>query len=113
QPPGDHRFRGETAEHFQQVLVADLVERGRQISIKNPHPLRLPVQGAIQGLYRVVAAAARPEPIRSRLKPGLPLRLQRITYPCLMAPVRDYRNSERAHLGLITGLRYMHPPDRG
>ncbi len=63
QPPGDHIPRGETAEHFQQVPVADLVERACQISVKNPHPPGFPVQGAEQGLYRVVAAAARPEPI--------------------------------------------------
>ncbi len=71
------------------------------------------MQGIEQGFYRVVAAAARPEPIRSGLKLGLPLGLQRITYPCLMTPVRDYRNSERAHFCLITGFRYIHPPDRG
>jgi hypothetical protein len=33
QPPGDHPFRGETAELFQQVLVADLVERSCQVGI--------------------------------------------------------------------------------
>src|ERR1039457_1118000 len=30
-----------------------------------------------------------------------------------MTPVRDNRNSERPHSGLITGFRYAHPPDRG
>ena len=45
QPPGDHIPRGETAEHFQQVPVADLVERACQIRIKNPHPAGFPVQG--------------------------------------------------------------------
>ena len=63
EPLGDHLPRGETAEHFQQVPVADLVERACQISVKNPHPPGFPIQGAEQGLYRVVAAAARPEPI--------------------------------------------------
>src|ERR1017187_870774 len=62
QPPGDHLPRGETAGHFQQVPVADLAGGACQISIKNPHPLRFPVQGVKQGFYRVVAAAARPEP---------------------------------------------------
>ena len=113
QPPGDHIPRGETAEHSQQVLVADLVERACQVSIKNPHPPGFPVQGVKQGFYRVVAAAARPEPIRSGLEPGLPLGLQRITYPCLMAPIRNNRNSERPHFCLITGFRDIHPPDRG
>src|SRR5208282_638058 len=113
QPPGDHIPRGETAEYFQQVPVADLVERACQISIKNPHPPGFPVQGVVQGFYRVVTAATRPEPIGPGLEPGLPLGLQRITYPCLMAPIRKNRNSERAHFCLITGFRYIHPPDRG
>src|SRR6266851_864471 len=113
QPPGNHPPRGETAEHFQQVLVADLVECACQISVKNPHPPGFPVQGVVQGFYRVVTAAARPEPVGPGLEPGLPLGLQRITYPCLMAPIRKNRNSERAHFCLITSLRYIHPPDRG
>jgi site-specific DNA recombinase len=45
QPPGDHIPCGETAEHFQQVLVADLVECGGQVGVKNPHPRGLPAQG--------------------------------------------------------------------
>ena len=75
--------------------MADLVERACQVSIYNPHPFAFPAQGVKQGLYRVVAAAARPEPIGSGLEPGLPLGLQSITYPCLMTPVRDNWNSER------------------
>ena len=42
--------------------------------------------------YRVMAAAARPEPIRSGLEPGLPLGFQRITDPSLV------------HLSRITGI---------
>ena len=72
QPPGDHLPRGETAEHFQQALVADLVECACQISVKNPYPAGFPVQGIEQGFYRVMAAAARPEPIRPGLESGLP-----------------------------------------
>src|SRR5208337_5321959 len=87
QPPGDHPLCGETAEHFQQVPVADLVERACQVSVKNPHPLRFPAQGIKQGFYRIMAAAARPEPIRSGFEPSLPFGFQRIPYPCLMAPV--------------------------
>ena len=41
------------------------------------------------------------------LEPGFPLGLQRITYPCLMTPVRNHRNSERPHFCLITGLRHI------
>ena len=113
QPPGDHIPRGETAEHSQQVPVADLVERACQVSVKNPHPPGFPAQGVIQRLYRVVTAATRPEPVGPGLEPGLPLGLQRITYPCLMAPIRKNRNSEWPHFCLVTGFRYIHPPDRG
>jgi DNA invertase Pin-like site-specific DNA recombinase len=113
QPPGDHPPRGETADRFQQVLVADLVERRCQVGVKNPHPFGFTVQGIEQGFYRVVTAAARPEPIRSGLKPSLPFGFQRIAHPCLMTPIRNNRNSERAHFSLITGFRYIHPPDRG
>jgi hypothetical protein len=60
-----------------------------------------------------VAAAARPEPIRTRLKPCLPLGLQRIFHPRLMAAVDQQRYPKRPHFCLVTGLRYIHPPDRG
>ncbi len=60
-----------------------------------------------------MAAAARPEPIRSGFKLGLPLWLQRILHPRLVAAVDQHRNSERAHFCFITGLCYVHPPDRG
>ena len=60
-----------------------------------------------------MAAAARPEPVRSGLEPGLPLGFQRITYPRLVASVQQNRNSERPHFCLITGFRDIHPPDRG
>ena len=112
-PPGDHPLRRETADHLQQMLVADLVECACQVRVKNPHPPGLPAQGVEKRFYRVVAAAARPEPIGPGLEPGLPLGLQRITYPRLVAPIRNNRNSERPHFGLITGFRYIHPPDRG
>jgi site-specific DNA recombinase len=113
QPPGDHLFRRELTECFQQVLMADLVERARQVGIEYPRSRGIPAQGDKQGLDRVMAAAARPEPVRSGLKPCLPLGLQRISHPCLMAPVDQHRNSERPHFCLITGFRYIHPPDRG
>ena len=43
---------------------------------------------------------------------GLPLRLQRLADTCLVAPVHDHWYAERAHLGPVTGFRYVHPPDR-
>src|SRR5262249_7868351 len=65
-----------------------------------------------QGLYRVVAAAPRPKPIGSGLKPGLPLGLQCLPDPGLMAPVQDHWYAERTHSGVVTGFRYVHPADR-
>src|SRR5260370_26290150 len=73
QPPGDHPLRGEPAEHSEEVLLADLVERGGQVTIQNPYPRGLSLKGGEQGFYRVVAAPARPEPIGPGLKPRLPL----------------------------------------
>ncbi len=93
--------------------MADLVERASQVGVKYPHPRRFPAQGVIQGLDRVVAAAARPEPIRTGLEPGLPLGLQRIFHPRLMAAVDQQRYPEGPHFCLVTGFRYVHPPDRG
>ncbi len=93
--------------------MVNVVERASQIGVKNPHPFGFPAQGVEQGLYRVVAAATRPKPVRSGLELGLPLRLQRVTDPGLMTPVHDHWDAEGAHLGLVTGFRYVHPPDRG
>ena len=88
QPSGDHIPGGEAAERLEQLLVADLVECGCQVRVQYPYPPGFPAQGIEQRLDRVMAAAARPEPIRSGLEPGLPLGLQRILHPGLMAPVR-------------------------
>ena len=93
--------------------MADLVERGGQVSIQNPYPRGLSLKGGEQGFYRVVAAAARPEPIGPGLKPRLPLGLQCAFHPCLMAAVDQQRYPEGPHFGLVTGFRYVHPPDRG
>src|SRR5260370_38835319 len=92
QPPGDHPLRGESAKHSEEVLVTDLVECAGQIGIQNPGPRGLSLKGGKQGFYRVVAAAARPEPIRTGLKTGLPLGPQRIFHPCVMAAVNQQRD---------------------
>ena len=92
--------------------MVDPVERACQVRVEDPYPLGPAAQGGEQVLDRVVTAATRPKPIRSGLEPSLPFRLQCLTNSCLMAPVHDHRDAERARLGLVTGLRYVHPPDR-
>ncbi len=75
--------------------MADFVERRRQVRVKGPQAFSQgPVARRVDNADRVLAAAARPESIGSWLKPGLPLRLQCITYPCLMTPVRNYRDGD-------------------
>src|ERR1022692_3681165 len=59
-----------------------------------------------------MAASARPEPIGSGLEPGFPLGFQCVTYPALVAAVRDDRNSERPQLCTISRLGYVNPLDR-
>ena len=53
----------------------------------------LPLHDLVDGLDRVVAAAARPKPVGPRLEPGLPLGLQRVDGP---APAE--------HRSTITGI---------
>src|SRR6266508_3462072 len=59
-----------------------------------------------------MAAAARPEPVRSGFESGLPFGLQCVADPCLVAPVRDHGNSERAQLFGVAGFWDVHPLDR-
>ena len=59
-----------------------------------------------------MASTARPKPVGLRLKPRLPLGLQRTDHTCLMAPINDHGNSERTTLGAAAALRDVHPPDR-
>ena len=92
--------------------MVDGVERAGQVRVENPHPGAATGQGVEQRLDRVVAAATRPKPIRSGLEPGLPLRLQRLTDPCLVAPVHDHWDAERPLLGLVMSFRDIHPLDR-
>ena len=50
----------------------------------------LPSCGHEDGLHRVLAAAARPEPIRPGLEPGLPLGLQRAAARACKRPIGDH-----------------------
>src|ERR1700736_3098662 len=92
--------------------MVDVVEYASQIGVKNPPPFCFAAQGLEQGSYRVVAAATRPKPVGSGFESGLPLGFECVSDPCLVASVHDHWNAERAHLGLVTGFRDVHPSDR-
>jgi len=93
QPLRDHPPGGECAEHGQNVVVGDAVKRPGQVRVQNPLSLRALALGDLaDGLDRVMATAARPESIGPPVEPGLPLGLQRIDDPCLVAPVGDHGN---------------------
>jgi len=58
-----------------------------------------------------MASTARPKPVGLRLKPRLPLGLQRTDDTCLMAPIEDHGNSERMAFGAAAPLRDVHASD--
>src|SRR5712691_4526367 len=90
------------------MIMVDVVECACQVGVKNPHPPGFPAQGLEQRSYRVVAAATRPEPIASGLEPGLPLGLQRLPDPGLVAPVQDHWDG-RFILPLLQSRFWMFP----
>jgi len=93
QPLRDHPPGGERAEHGQDVVVRELVERLGQICVQHPQSFRASaLDDLVDGLDRVVAAAARPKSVGPRFEPGLPLGLQRGGDTCLMAAVGDHGN---------------------
>ena len=106
QPLLDHSPGGERAELGKKVVVGDPVERPGQVSVEHPPPLRvLALGGEVgDGFDRVMAAAAGSKSVGPRLEPRLPLGLQRVDDPCLMAPVENHGNSERTPLALLPGF---------
>ena len=97
QPRPDHVPGWEPSECVQKSAVVDSVERRGQVRIQHPHPLGLGAfAGQVDRLDRVLATTAWPKPVASGLEPGLPLRLQRVTNPALMAPIRYHWNPEGA-----------------
>ena len=77
--------------------MINAVERGGQVGVQRPHALAgHPSCGHEDGLHRVLAGAARPEPIRPGLEPGLPLGLQRPRRQGLQRPVGDHGDTEPA-----------------
>src|SRR5919201_5727180 len=90
--------------------MVDSVECGFQVCVEHPLAFRvLDREGAVDHLNRVVASATRSETILFTVQPGLPLRLQRVTYPLLLGPVGDNWNAEWA---LAAFLGDVHPPHR-
>jgi len=110
EPVGDQSPGWERAEHAQEVVVVDPVECRCQIRVEDPPSLGVRTLGNVEdGIDRVMAATARPKPIRPRLEPCFPLGFQRVDHACLQHPVNDHGNSERSPAAL---LRDVHPPDR-
>ena len=95
QPLPDHPPRGERAEHGQNVVVADEVERGRQICVQHPPAFRVWALGRlVDRRDRVMAATAGPKSVGPRLEPCLPLGLQRVHDPSLMGSVEKHRRTQ-------------------
>src|SRR5664280_1667433 len=93
--------------------MVDSVERRGQVRVQRPHPLGpRALGGGKDRLCRVLAAATRSEPITLGLEPGLPLGLQPVTDPTLMAAVRNHGDTQRTQLRTISRFRYVHSPYR-
>src|SRR5215218_7767200 len=91
--------------------MIDSVERRFQVSVERPLPARVTtLAGPEDGLDRVMAAAAGPEPVGSRLKPCLPLRFQRPQHHRLERSVAQNRNAQWALPP--AGLGHPRPLDR-
>jgi len=76
QPLPDHSPGGERAELVEDVVVGDLVKRPGQVGVQHPQALRASALGNLEdGLDRVMASAARPNPVGLRFKPRFPLGL--------------------------------------
>ena len=70
--------------------MTEPVECRLQVRVKYPQPACI-LAGCrgVDGHDRVMAAPARPEPVRSRLEPGFPLGFQRARRQGLKRPVGD------------------------
>ncbi len=93
QPLPDHPPRGKRAKLAEDMEVGDAVKRLCQVGVQHPPPFRaLALNGLVDHLDRVVAAAPGPKPIGPRLEPRLPLGLQRVPHPRLMHAVENHGN---------------------
>jgi site-specific DNA recombinase len=104
-PAGEHPDGGE------QMVVVDPVECCGEVRVQHPHPLRgNAARRHVDDGDRVLAAAARPEPVTFGFELGLPFGFQRVTVARLVDAIRDDGNAERALFPI--GFRYIHPLDR-
>jgi len=93
QPFPDLLPGGERPDQAEKMIVADSVKCGFQVRVKYPYPVSLlEAYRVVDSLDRVVAAAARPEPVLPGIQPGLPFGFQRVTHPGLLGAVSDRRN---------------------
>jgi hypothetical protein len=112
QPLPDHLPGGERADLVEDVIVADPVKRPGQVRVEHPQaPRALALGELIDRCDRVVAAAAGAKSVGLRFKPRLPLGLQRVEDPCLVAAVDQHGDTEWALL-FAARLRDVHPSDR-
>ena len=93
------------------VVVRDPVKRPGQVRVEDPQAPGVLLGDLEDRFDRVMAATARPKSIGLRLKPRLPLGLQRVHDPCLVHAVDDHGDPERAPL-LAARLGDVHPSDR-
>ena len=90
--------------------MAEPVKCRLQVGVEHPQsPGILAGCRGVDGHDRVMAAPARPEPVGSRLEPGLPLGLQRVQRQGLQRPVGDHGNPEPATAPVALG--HIHPLD--
>jgi hypothetical protein len=111
EPPAHQSPGGEGAQRGEDVIVAEPVECRLQVRIERPQPPGIPAGcRGVDSHDRVMAAAAGPESVGSRLEPCFPLGFQRAQCQGLKRPVGDHGNTERATAPVALG--HIHPPDR-
>ncbi len=113
QPLADLFPAGECPDPAEEVIMVDSVECGFQVRVKYPHTFSgLAAYRVEDSLDRVLAAAARPEPVLPRVQPDLPFGFQRVTHPGLLGAVSDGRDG-RFILSLLQPCVGMFPLDLG